>query len=391
MKNNIFLIPHNDKHILYEPIKGIISLINNAAAREIEKKINSGEFDSNQNNILNEYSIFPMNGEPIKNLTFILTNDCTMRCIYCYAEGGKNTTTLSLDTIKGVLHDIIKRINKHKPEKLNISFHGGDISSCWNLFTESVNEIKKILSGKINYSISLGINGVLSNKQISWIIQNTNDATVSCDGFDDIHNHQRPLSNNKNSFHLTDNTLKKLDAQNYKYGIRSTITDESVHHLKDIVAFFCKNYAANRIMVEPVFPMGRGLNIIPPSEQDFVDNFRKARQIAKSYGKELVYSGARLSTTTNIFCEALNNSCVITPDGLVSCCYEVYSDNEDIYSNFFYGYYNKSEKKLVFNNEKRNQLIEYLKVNQLNPKDRGNMSQTEIQRELKLKENDSNQ
>lgn len=361
MKNNIFLIPHQNKYILYDPIKGIVSLLNTAAAKEIEKKIHMGEFDSDESNFLNEYNFFPNNNKPIKNLTFILTNDCTMRCIYCYAEGGKNSTTLSIQTIEGVLNDIVTRINKGYTGSLDISFHGGDISSCWNLFVKSVKTIRKILLDKTRYSISLGINGVLSNHQINWIVENTNSATVSCDGFASFHNKLRPLTNGNDSFSFTDNTIRKFDLLGYKYGLRSTITSESVHYLAEIANYFCENYKAKSIMFEPLFPMGRGSNLKAPDEQDFINNFRKANQIAKKNKRKLSYSGARLNTTTNIFCEALNNSCVINPQGEVSSCYEVISSDDAISNNFFYGHYDTIEKKLFFDNDKRERFIHDIK------------------------------
>jgi uncharacterized protein len=130
--------------------------------------------------------------------------------------------------------------------------------------------------------------------------------------------------------------------------------------MEQIIEFFCSNYSVHRIMVEPVFPMGRGEKISFPQENEFISNFRKADKIAELFGRELVYSGARLNTVTNIFCRALDDSCVITPDGLVSCCYEVLSPGEEFTQKFFYGYYDLIEKKLVLDGKQRKQLFEFV-------------------------------
>jgi uncharacterized protein len=364
MVKEFFFIPHKKKVILYAPLHGIIALINSSAASEFKKKIKKGNLITTKNELIKVERPTPKEKDYFKNITFILTSDCTMQCIYCYANGGESRKILSWDTFEGTLQYIIGNPQYIENHQLNISFHGGDITVVWPFFKKAVTHIYKTCADNgIKTNISVGLNGVLSNVQIDWIIKNINSATISLDGFAEIQNRQRPLKNKKDSFNKIDNTLRQFDKSNFNYGIRSTITKESVNKLDQIVDFFCSSYKVKKIMVEPIFPMGRGEAILQPSAKNFVFNFRKAKGVAKKYNRELYYSGARMNTTTNIFCKALENSIVITPDGLISCCYEVLTESNPLSEYFFFGHYNNEKNELIFNKEKRQKLFDLAVIN----------------------------
>jgi uncharacterized protein len=362
MQKNIFLIPHKENFILYAPLKGIISLINSKAAAEILKI--DGDEESKINEVSTSLNTNPLsiNDNSISNLTFILTSNCTMSCIYCYANGGKSNKTLSWNIFTDIIDHVIQ-INKkvNKSANTNISFHGGDISAVWQLFKDAINYIEEnFKKNNLPFTMSTGINGVLSKSQKDFIIKRTANATVSLDGFSEIQNLNRPLFNGKSSFNQVDKTLKYFDNQGYNYGIRSTVTSDNVNKLEGIIEFFCKRYTTKKIMVEPMFPLGRGSSIKAPSSEDFVSNFRKAKLIAKSYERKLTYSGARLDTTTSVFCKALEDSVVITPEGLISCCYEIIDKENPVSDYFIHGYFDKERKQLIFDKQKQANLQEII-------------------------------
>ena len=189
----------------------------------------------------------------------------------------------------------------------------------------------------------------MSNKQREWVVKHIDGATLSLDG-DPENNSLRPLANGTASFPIVHKTLKWFDAAGYNYGLRCTITEDSVAKMEQIVRFFCENYKVKRIKIEPMFPAGRALAhqkiVRSPSAIAFVDNYRKAYKIAKENGKELIYSGARINTLSNIFCQASSTSCAVTPDCLITSCYEVLSTENSLAPVFIYGRYNLSLQKM---------------------------------------------
>ncbi len=71
--------------------------------------------------------------------------------------------------------------------------------------------------------------------------------------------------------------------------------------------------------------------------EDFIAAYRKAQAIAKKYGFEIFYSAARVGLLTNHFCGITQDTFALSPDGNVSACYEVFSEDLRFSDTFFYG------------------------------------------------------
>src|SRR5439155_7669473 len=65
--------------------------------------------------------------------------------------------------------------------------------------------------------------------------------------------------------------------------------------------------------------------------------FRLARDVARSFGRELRYSGARFGTISNKFCQVSDDQLALTPEGFASSCYEVGEQDDPRADTFFYG------------------------------------------------------
>jgi len=188
--------------------------------------------------------------------------------------------------------------------------------------------------------LDAGLNGVMSREASDWVLRHLDGATVSLDGLPEIHDAQRPLVNGKASFDKVRATLQRLDDAGFNYGIRLTVTDESVHRLAESVAFIATHFAAPAgIQAEPLFAVGRAHDAGMPAVDPrlFVAQFRQAAQAARRHGVQLKYSGARFGTTTNAFCKAAGDSFAVTPDGHVTSCYEVADAADPRSALFFFG------------------------------------------------------
>lgn len=273
--NNVFSIPYQGKYILYFPLHKTALLVNNnfinllCQARKGDKNaidqlgVNEEYISSlfNQETKINKLKSI-RTPPPFKptHISLFLTNNCTLRCQYCYANGGKNEQYMHWDIVSGVIENIIKNARKAENKTVTVNFHGGgDVSVAWNLLVKTRSYLKKLADAAgISVNTSIGINGILNHDQREWIVKNINSATISIDGPAEIHNFQRPFPDNKPSFSIVDETIKYFDSTGFDYGIRSTITSRSVNQLKQIVAFFCQQYKVKSIKVEPMFPRGRG-------------------------------------------------------------------------------------------------------------------------------------
>jgi uncharacterized protein len=364
---DFFFIPYHEKYIIYSPVNGVIVLGNLQLVNDLKKILREKEKSyykktSRSSRRKHDDLVMPLQAKENftpHSISYILTDQCTLHCRYCYANGGSGKMILDRSVFIKSAVEICRNIISAGSDQFHVSFHGGDIGACWEYFVECCSLLKKLSEKhRLELKISVGINGVLKDDQRDFIVRNCRSATVSFDGTPDLQNMLRPFSNGKESFAYVDKTLKYFDSHRFSYSLRSTITNESVDKMEEAIAFICKNYSVKTIMFEPLFPSGRAQTnkIQPPDSLEFIDNFRKAQDIAEKNQRELIYSGTRVEVLTSTFCRAVTDSCVITPDGNISSCYEVIHKDDPFSKIFLYGKYNKSRAGMIINKRKRRRL-----------------------------------
>jgi uncharacterized protein len=372
----IFKIPYKNKIIIYAPLKQIAFLVNSKTVELLERIKKYGDyidlsFEEKQIiKILSEFGIINNKKYLVKTLptsnsnnfmpnyvTLFLTNKCNLRCKYCYACGGEaDNAIIDINIAKEAINFVISNAVNNNQKLFGIGFHGGgEPTIAWEALKNCVSHAKKqskIRGLKLNLSIAT--NGILSQKKVSYIIHNFNSLSLSIDGFREVHNFQRPLVNGKGSFDKVISTIKALEKANFLFGIRATVTQQSISYLDKFVVYMSRFTAIKRIQFEPVSFCGRCIltGVKPPSSNDFINKFKKARKVGNQFGISVFYSAARTDTVTMSFCKACGDSFCVTPKGDVSSCYEVCSKNDSRSSLFFYGKWNVSEKRFIFDKNK---------------------------------------
>ena len=191
-------------------------------------------------------------------------------------------------------------------------------------------------------------NGVIPENKLDWIIDNFDYLTLSLDGFEEIQNSQRPLKNGKGSYGLVMNTIRRLNEAGFRFGIRSTITLDSVSKMPKILEFL-HSVAPNceSFHLEPLFECGRctSTGASSPSSEDFLKYSIETRRKAEELGIEVHYSGSQLENIQDVFCGATGKNFFITPQGNVTTCLEVSRENDPHAEYFFVGKYNSETKQ----------------------------------------------
>ena len=375
----LFVIPDEDGYILYAPLKKSVLLVNKAAVRALQEFKEGREAAISRGSDIHERlvkaGILVLERDSDRQIAFekqdgefdpsgvslFLTTRCSMRCIYCYSKGGDSSKIMPWKTAKTAIDWIIDHTSRKGRNRFYVNFHGGgEVTMAMPLMKKCVEYARRQAnSNGLTASIEAGLNGVMSVGTADWIIHNLDGATVSLDGLPDIQNAQRPMSNGNTSFERVCATLHHMDAGKFNYGIRATITQESVDQLVESVKFLSRTFAAaGGIQVEPFFQAGRAkANRLPAVDPAaFVEKYRKAAKVAADYGKQLKYSGARFGTITNCFCKATGNSFAVTPEAQVTSCYEV-TDLEDTRAPlFFFGSLDERSGKFRFDQETMNTL-----------------------------------
>jgi uncharacterized protein len=140
-----------------------------------------------------------------------------------------------------------------------------------------------------------------------------------------------------------------MDIKHFLYGVRATVTKQSVSEMGRFTKYMAENSHCRQLHFEPTFSCGRcaTAGIDSPNAEDFIEGFRSVRAVAKGYSIELFYSGSRLYTLTDKFCQAAGESFCLTPTGDITSCYEVTTSEDPRSQTFFYGKYDDAKDEFV--------------------------------------------
>ena len=331
----------SDKYILYRPLAGL-AFIGNRAMANLTQALLNNELDASAQVPENMLAFLrssgylepdpPAPGSPLTAFAptmavLLLSNQCQLRCIYCYAAAGEaNRNELSLDLGCVAIRAVYENARRSGAPCFEVSFHGGgEPVLAWNVLQASTAFAKSL---PYKSQITLTTNGIWSQKQCDWIIENLDGLTLSMDGCPETQNHQRPFTSGRGSYSQVIRTVNELDRHAFQYSIRLTAT-APWNHLPEEIHFLCNQTGCQTFQVEPAFNAGRGGHGQPAVEQGraFVHAFLEAIDIAAKAGRHLFFSGARLGTITSAFCTAPYQALIVNANGDLVTCYEIASDD----------------------------------------------------------------
>lgn len=367
----LFVIPNENNFVLFAPLKGILLEVNESVVALLAECEKTGFFPEGPvlDQLRNSGILFdepepPMKPRPIRKriepdgVTLFPTSDCGLCCTYCYASAGESNLYLSPHIAHAAIDLVFANAIKHKQKRVAVGFHGGGepfYGRSWAIVKDAVIYARE-LSAKhgIYLSLSSATNGVLSLKQLEWIVQNFGNLNISLDGPEDIQNRQRPLRSGGESFPFVMRTIKFLEERKFSYGLRATITKESCGRLIELIDFFRSISTLTRLHFEPLFECGRcrTTGAEAPEPEAFVRAMVEAIPYAKKQGIDLYYSGASIDKVVDSFCGATGRSFCVTPQGNVTSCFEVSLESDPRSERFFYGKYDEQSGQFVFNEDR---------------------------------------
>jgi uncharacterized protein len=331
----VFTIPLEDKFIIYRPLLRL-AFIGNRAMANLALDIAAGrepQPTSPALNFLREIGFLAPDPAPPPapatsfqptHAALLLTNQCHLRCIYCYANAGAGPIQeLSLELAQAAIDQVCQNAIVLDQPHFELTFHGGgEPVQAWNVLKDATAYARgKPLPGRVSMTSS----GVWSQYQLDWILENMDGLTISIDGGPETQNRQRPFVSGQGSFTTVMRTIKVLDEHNFPYGIRMTALPPWSERLPADVRFLCEETNCQRMQVEPAFNTIRGEHKWPTAAQSeaFAAAFIEAFDIASEVNKTLTYTGARPWLLAQSFCTAPYNALIVNPSGQLVACYEV--------------------------------------------------------------------
>lgn len=328
--NDIYIIPHpiSKEVILFSPLRKVAylapesdyqsqnafhAILEGSDASPIEPNDDTLSFNSN-------------------NLIILLTNKCNFSCGYCYSQFSRSTVSIDKSNLIAILNYVL---STHKGSPKRITFAGGGEPLVeWDLLVWSIQYIYDH-ANKNDVRLSIVTNGsLLTESRIKWLIDNNIQINISFDILPEIQNIQRPLKG-QSSFERVDATLQMLGAFKYPTALRTTITEDFVDKITDMVEFVHQRYEyVNNINIWPEIIVRRKSSHSVSYYQKYTSNFIEALDIAYDYG-------IRLSNWLTVYNKVHSRFCqedfTISADGNLSACLRAASKDDPFFDYFTFG------------------------------------------------------
>ncbi len=211
----------------------------------------------------------------ISRITLHISNDCNLRCRYCYANGGSYNQPRDLMTIE-TAQSFVDFCCENFDYIEHIVFFGGEPMMNIEVMEYLCNKFNSYFNTKkIKYIPKFGIitNGTIFNQRILDLIKNfISFITVSIDGPKNLNDHNRIYLNGQGSYDKISRFIKTV-AQETNVLIRYEATYTEYHKqnnitISELQSFFWKEFGINgQIMDE--------LSLESRSHQEYWDLFDK--------------------------------------------------------------------------------------------------------------------
>lgn len=383
-KDWIFLIPclKEDVCLLYAPLHGLVTRVSLETQPQLKDLVEAASLDKNLEGFAtNSMKFFSENAllylpkswskyiRPIPaehGITLSLTNDCNLRCIYCYAATGMDTTTLSLNTAKKAIYHGLHIAKSRNRNRFTLTFHGGgEALTRKRLFKACVlYALKEAKELEITLQLSLVTNATLiTNEFARWMKDhNVNNITVSLDGTETTQNLQRPAIGGKGSFKATLEGMKNLINNELNFSIRATVTNLSVTKMSELVQFIsadCFKKHCNLVHFEPISLCGRALNSkgLGINPEEYTKYYLEARALGRKIGVKVTCTLDTFKREKRYFCGAGSGTMFcVCPNDSVSACSRVTKTQDPGSELFFYGSFKKQEQVPILNSSKQRRI-----------------------------------
>jgi len=270
------------------------------------------------------------NWQGFNSLTLLLTRNCNLRCIYCYASAGSEKASMPIDLAIGSLEWFVKHFN---PPKLRITFHGGGEPTLEEELIKAVIGKASEIKGDRSVQYLVTTNGTAPKSFVDWLMKNKFAISISMDGPPETQDQNRPFKNGLGSSAVVEQNIRYLVSRNYPFTVRVTYSASS--DITKIVEY-CAMLGIKSIHLEPLFPYGRNYDsvdfgqsskyeIYSPIGAELVQEFVRALEVSKRYGIR-VYNSHLMHFTKGVgyFCGgACGRAMIVTHDGLLTGCLEV--------------------------------------------------------------------
>gem|GEM_PF-6905308 len=215
-------------------------------------------------NIQNSMSFLNNNVElkPFTNMMLIITNNCNLRCSYCYEKNHDydSNKNMSLETAKKAVDLFFKQIPPNV-KRASITFFGGEPHMAFDLMKEvvkfSYNHRTIGGYGGNQYNYVVNTNGVILNDEIFSLYSKLGpkvNIRISVDGYKDNHDITRKTIDGSGSWSMLEKNLLRYRILKEQYGVKiSLLNTINKANCKDIYYNYTTLYELTGMKIGTLF------------------------------------------------------------------------------------------------------------------------------------------
>ena len=242
-------------------------------------------------------------------LVISLTNDCNLRCKYCFV-GEKNfrKKIIKKEDIDSAIKAVGKLAKVKNKKEVFITFFGGEPTLYPELIKYSMEKARHELK---EYKVSFGItsNGVFNENIKNILVENNFTVTISMDGLPKFQDKQRVTPANTGTSHIIEQTIKDLTAKGVSVIVRMTITRPMIFEFKETIDYL-KKFGVNIIHFEPITMGGRAKEneqiLERPSPEEYSEKLVEAIDYAREKDVSIISSTVMNALSPSyMFCDGV--------------------------------------------------------------------------------------
>ena len=276
------------------------------------------------------------------SMTFFLTTNCNLRCVYCYAYAGEKKQSVIDIKKAGAWMNYIADNMPAGIKNVHVQFHGGGeptaafgrMKDIWQMAKD------KFAPRGMEVKLSSISNGNFDEDVLEWFINEDVDLYFSMDGLENEHDRLRPRADGKSSFIPAVQNIKKLRESGVRVGLRCTVTNSNKNSLREFIDFG-KELDAKFIHFEKCEIYGRETD----AENKYIPNeeYKKIFFDVLSYGlKKDIYIHSTLlipfKPGNGYYCNNFSNlSLALTSENTLTSCYEVCNSDDSASEHYWAG------------------------------------------------------
>jgi uncharacterized protein len=166
-----------------------------------------------------------------------VTNDCNLRCPYCYVS--KSGEGMDSSTGRTAVEAVFRSAVAHGFSAVKLKYAGGEASLNHRLVTELQAQARALATESgLELQATLLSNGVkLPRALVTMLAAEGVRIMISLDGLGDQHDTQRPFPTGKPSFPLVERTIAELIEMGQPPHLSVTITNRNAAGVAEVVRF----------------------------------------------------------------------------------------------------------------------------------------------------------